>query len=54
MFYLFFLNELIIYLIKSNSAAPIKPVNIAYFVISLSPPYIAIKVTYLTLKQDPK
>ena len=47
-FYLFLRTFLIIYLIKSNSAAPTKPANTASLNISLSPPHIAIKVTYLT------
>ena len=46
-FYLFLRTFLIIYLIRSNSAAPTKPANIPYFVISLSPPYIAKKLLIL-------
>ena len=52
-FYLFLRTFLIINLIKSNSAAPTKPANIASLNISLSPPYCY--KSYLSyLKQNPK
>ena len=52
-FYLFSRTFLIIYLIKSNNAAPTKPANTAYLNISLSPPYCY--KSYLSyLKQNPK